>query len=226
MGLSRAGESENQGKTHITIRNTEKDHGSVPSDKHNQVMALQRRLSILEFTALGILFKRAPCTAYAVLSEFSHSATSAYRSGAGSVYPMLRRLEDAGLVASVARSERDRLLSLTPVGFEALRSWFDLTSEGGVSCCLDVLRSRVYFLRALSPQERATFLHEAIVGLERLLDSGRDTVKAYRNAGDRFSEVAMLGAVMETEARLRWLEIVLAHDDPLERDLPSLLGES
>ena len=171
-------------------------------------MALQRRLSTLEFTALGILFKRAPCTAYAVLSEFSHSSTSAYRSGAGSVYPMLRRLEEAGLVASVARSSRDRLLSLSPDGVEALRGWFDLTHEGGVSCCLDVLRSRMYFLKALTPEERDTFLSEAIAGLESLLGNCRETVEAYHRSGDRFSEVAMLGAVMETEARLQWLRVV------------------
>lgn len=170
------------------------------------LMGLDRKLSTLEFTVLGILLKKAPCTAYSVLMEFTSSATSAYRSGAGSVYPLMGRLEKAGIVQTLPDTGRDKLYALTPDGVEALRDWYDLTIEDDISCCLDVLRSRTYFLKVLEPDERLRFFDNAIKGLRMLLGRCEVKVEEYREAGDVFSEVAMEGAVLETKARITWLE--------------------
>lgn len=165
---------------------------------------MDRPLSALELTALGIVLKRGPCLAHAVVSEFSGSQTFAYRSGAGSIYPLLTRLTQAGLLGYA-----EKRYTLTDEGREALRTWIRPPFDGkDFSTNLDVLRSRVYFLRLLSPQEIEEFLTEAIGGLRTLLTECEGDLDGYRKRGDPFSELAMLGAVRETEARIAWLEEV------------------
>lgn len=165
---------------------------------------MDRSLSALELTALGIVLKRGPCVAHAVVNEFAGSQTFAYRSGAGSIYPLLNRLTKAGLLQFEAKR-----YTLTEEGREALRTWirppFD---DKDLSTNLDVLRSRVYFLKLLSPLEIEEFLAEAIRGLHKLREKCEEDLQSYIQRGDPFSELAMLGTVRETEARIAWLKEV------------------
>jgi len=167
---------------------------------------LDRALSTLELTALGIIYKRGPCLAHAVVTAFSSSQTSAYRSGAGSIYPLLRRLTDAGLLTC-----ENKRYSVTEEGLAALRGWvLPPLSESAAATTLDSLRSRTYFLKLLSRDEQIAFCNDAIARLTLTLDSCIKDMNGYAQAGDRFSELAMLGAVRETESRLNWLNEVLA----------------
>ena len=164
-------------------------------------MGLDRPLSALELTALGVILKRGECVAHAVVREFAGSQTFAYCSGAGSIYPLLKRLAAAGLVACSGR-----LYSLTEAGIAALRTWvrppFD---ESDFATNLDEFRSRAYFLALLDREEIDAFVVAGIAGLRVLLDHCLETLAAQRTSGDRFGELAMLGAVRETEARIGWL---------------------
>jgi DNA-binding PadR family transcriptional regulator len=175
-------------------------------------MSIERPLSPLELTALGIILKRGRCLAHAVVSEFAGSHTFAYRSGAGSIYPLLKRLAEAGLLRY-----SDRMYSLTDDGVEALRAWLRPPFDSAAfSTNLDVIRSRTYFLRLLSDEERSKFLDSAIEGLKGVLEGCFVSLAAQRASGDRFGELAMLGAVRETEARIAWLhEIREALEVPL-----------
>ncbi|HVT14379.1 MAG TPA: PadR family transcriptional regulator [Fimbriimonadaceae bacterium] len=170
-------------------------------------MALARKLSPLELTVLGVLSKRGPCTAYAVMSEFAGSATSFYRSGAGSIYPLLRRLAKAGILDVTDAGRGDKHYSLSSRGYEELRNWF-LLGVGGedFSSSLDLLRSRTYFLKVLSSTEREAFFDKAIQGLRLLLESCISGREEYERRGDPFSAMAMEGAVIETRARIRWVK--------------------
>lgn len=159
---------------------------------------------------LGIILKKGPCTAYAVMTEFTHSASSAYRSGAGSVYPLIKRLAQAGILS--AEGQREKRYRLSESGVDALRGWFDLTQDD-ISCCLDVLRSRTYFLKILTPQERCDFLESALKGLTVLLAQCELQVEAYAKAGDPFSEMAMEGAVLETKARIKWVKGMIGREE-------------
>ena len=168
-------------------------------------MGLDRSLSTLELTALGIVLKRGPCLAHTVLGEFAGSRTSAYRSGAGSIYPLLKRLTEAGLLAL-----EGRLYRLTDAGREALRGWLKGPfEETQFSCGLDEFRSRAYFLRLLSREEAVAFAEGALDGLRVLLGRCEETLRGYQASGDRFSELAMRGAVRETEARIAWMTELL-----------------
>jgi DNA-binding PadR family transcriptional regulator len=168
--------------------------------------SLGRNLSPLEFTVLGVLMKKGPCSGYAVLQEFTHSQSAYYRSGAGSIYPILKRLERTGLVC-----KEGKLLRLTAAGLSAFKEWFQAESpENEVTCSLDLIRSRMYFMKALAPEERLQFVDRLLAELAKLLQSCQASVQAYDVAGDPFSTLAMEGTVGETAARIRWLESVRA----------------
>lgn len=170
-------------------------------------MPLDRKLSPLEFTVLGILFKRGPCTAYAVMSEFVGSSSSFYRSGAGSIYPLLRRLAKAGILVVTDSPAGDKHYQLGELGLQELRGWFDFsTASDDFSCSLDLLRSRTYFLKVLSPSERDDFFDRAIRGLKVLLARCMADRDGYERRGDPFSTMAMEGTVKETKARIQWLK--------------------
>ncbi len=160
----------------------------------------------MEGTALGVIYKQGPCKAYAVLSAFANSQTSVYRSGAGAVYPLLQRLEGAGLIRSELAGEH-KLYTLTEEGLSVLTHWLDFSTEDAfVSCCLDDLRSRAYFLKALDSEARKRFAEASLASLKNLLAECRKQVDYYRKSGDAFSEFAMQGAVLETLARIRWMK--------------------
>lgn len=164
-------------------------------------MAIERPLSLLELTVLGVVMKRGRCVANALISEFAGSRTFAYRSGAGSIYPLFKRLAAAGYLRSVGRA-----YEITEAGLDAIRAWmrppFD---EDAFATNLDGIRSRAYFLKLLSPEERLAFADSMTAGLEALLGDCRRNLVAQQKSGDRFGELAMLGAVRETEARIAWL---------------------
>lgn len=163
---------------------------------------MNRELSTLELTALGVVWKQGPCTAYAVMREFAGSQTLAYRSGAGSIYPLLKRLRAAGLL-----SERGGKLRITAAGAQRLKNWALLRNYGReVFANLDPLRSRAYFLGALSTEDQNEFIENSLRGLNDLRREVKEKVRAYEQAGQRFSALAMQGAVYETEARIKFVK--------------------
>ncbi|HLP00156.1 MAG TPA: PadR family transcriptional regulator, partial [Fimbriimonas sp.] len=160
-------------------------------------VGLDRRLSVLELTALGILYKKGPCVGHAVLLEFSHSQTLAYRTGAGSIYPLLKRLHAGGFIELVGKK-----YAISQAGLEALREWF---GEHEASTNLDPIRSKLYFLGVLSVEEQIRFVDESLVSLREVLTSVQQGLADYVAAGSTLSQLAMRGAEIETEARIQWL---------------------
>ena len=69
-----------------------------------------RVLSELEGVCLGLVRKHEPCTAYRVRQELKAAPSSHWHASAGSVYPLLARLEDRGgrdfVVDGVLRQHR------------------------------------------------------------------------------------------------------------------------
>lgn len=163
-------------------------------------VGLDRPLSILELTALGILSKKGPCVAHAVLLEFSGSQTLAYRTGAGSIYPLLKRLHQTGYL-----SLEGKKYAITALGLSVLRQWL---ASDEVSTNLDPLRSRLYFIGLLPIEDQLSFVDRNLASLEGLLVRARQDVDSYKAANSHISALAMQGAVLETEARIQWLKSV------------------
>jgi DNA-binding PadR family transcriptional regulator len=136
--------------------------------------------------------------------EFATSQNLAFRSKAGSIYPLMTRLTQAGLLMNEGRKYR-----LAPAGMDELTAWVRAPfSADQVSTNLDLLRSRMYFLDVLDKAEVDGFLDYAESELKLLLERVQALVDEHRKIGDYYGELATIGAVKETEARIAWIQAV------------------
>ena len=168
-----------------------------------------KKLSELEGVSLGIVSKFQPCTAYAVRRMLKESPSSHWRASAGSLYPLLARLERSGLISSQPDEQDGRgrkLLHITPKGLNALREWIQAGAEQDmVSAVSDPIRFRSFFLDTLDTGQQKRFLDEMIVQMQGQLEITEDRVEKYPEAEDFFGHLGSLGAVYVTRARLDWL---------------------
>lgn len=178
---------------------------AVPSS--HRTIDRMRAPSELEGCVLGHLWKHGPCTAYAVRSAMLESPSLQWSGSAGAIYPLLERFEERGLVRSrkAMRGERESwLYTLTAGGRGRLREWLGPPlMPDVVSITADPLRTRMYFLGALSTRERSAFIASARTALQRHLAELENC-----SAMDVLDRLALRGAIRMTHARLAWLDEV------------------
>lgn len=169
----------------------------------------KRALSELEGVSLGIIYKQQPCTAYHVRRKLRQSPSSHWQASAGSLYPLLSRLEKDGLLETRLDDDDGRgrkLLKITAAGRRELRIWVlagsDLTHLSSVT---DPVRSRVFFLQILDAPKRRRY----ITGLIKQMEAYHLETKAHLDQiserDDLFNYLGALGAEKITAARLEWL---------------------
>jgi DNA-binding PadR family transcriptional regulator len=172
----------------------------------------KRVLSELEGVCLGLVRKHEPCTAYLLRRELKAAPSSHWRASAGSVYPLLTRLEGEGLLVTTSDKADGRgrkLLSITQQGRASLKKWLLAgASPEPISSLTDPIRSRTFFLDVLSTTERATYLDKLIVEMELYLSKTKDHLSNMSEMDDEYARLGALGAVRITEARLEWLQQV------------------
>lgn len=143
------------------------------------------------------------------MREFSGSPSSYYRGSAGTIYPLVRRLQKRGLLKASAgmRGRRHHVTyALSRTGLTALRKWLaPPLPEGAAAITFDPLRTRTYFLAALAPDQRRAFAAHAKEELEKQLAIVEAEVERYRQADDDLSALAMEGAVHVIRARIAWM---------------------
>lgn len=174
------------------------------------------RLSHLAYIALGVVSDEQPCTAYAVMRSFQTSSSTYFSGSAGAIYPLLKRLDAAGLVKAKrtkAGSRSRRHYSLTDAGKRALKGWLCAPiPEEDVAFTVDLLRTRVLFFDALGKRDRRRFVANARKLLEERIERRKAQLSAQRGGADRFAWIAGKSVVIADQARLKWLSL-------LEREL-------
>jgi DNA-binding PadR family transcriptional regulator len=174
-----------------------------------------RQLSELEGVSLGTVHKYQSCTAYRVRCELKDAPSSYWRASAGSVYPLLARLEEEGLVASKLDENDGRgrkLLSVTAKGRKSLKNWIMAGVEQGLlSSVTDPIRSRAFFLDVLSRAKQIEYLDEVITSMESYLAETRTYLESKSETDDLYEYLGSLGAMNMTAARLDWLNSVREH---------------
>ncbi len=174
-----------------------------------------RKLSELEGVSLGTVHKYQPCTAYRVRCELKGSPSSYWRASAGSVYPLLARLENEGLVATKVDENDGRgrkLLRVTALGRKSLKEWIMAgVDQGLISSVTDPIRSRAFFLSVLGRQKQIEFLDELISRMEDYLSETRTYLESKSETDDLYEYLGSLGATKVTAARLDWLYTVREH---------------
>jgi DNA-binding PadR family transcriptional regulator len=168
----------------------------------------ERALTDLEACVLGVVWRDGPCTAYAVRRELAASSTPRWSDSAGSIYPVLERLQALGLVAATARrwGERGKKeLSATAAGASRLRAWVpQVTAADVCGPTYDPIRTRFCFLAALAPAGRRRFLDDAARSTQQALDRLRGNART-RIRPDDFEALSIHASICELEGRLRWL---------------------
>ena len=162
----------------------------------------------MEYTVLGIAWKRGPCTTYALMMELSSSTSTFYKKRSSTTYPLVDRLIAMDLLAQSdevgARGERS--VVVTEAGMEALQRWLTVPLElGEVAHTVDFVRLRTFYLGAAKPQERERFLASALNQLASHEASCLRAIERYTEMGDEFSALATEGVLFETRARIAWL---------------------
>jgi|GEM_PF-966928 len=150
---------------------------------------------------------------YAMRKEMNKMRGGRWSAESGSVYRVLRRLQEDGLLLEgrkVGVPNRERTeYDLTRSGDALLHSWLTFPPDRGeLSFLVDPLRTRCYFLQRLKPQERVrvvkTWLQESklyMADLQRDLDAVQ-TADPIRNAG--YQNLMYLA-----QARHEWLKRLL-----------------
>ncbi len=164
----------------------------------------------LEGVVLGIVWSRGPCSAYVVHQRFSNSPTSGWASSTGSIYPAIARLEAQMFIKREAATGRGKggQLEVTALGEERLREWITMLAPEMGGPTVDPVRSRAVYMGVLDPEERQAFLDAA----ERNARAALAKIEAIQpDVQSRHSwalKASLLGAELETRARLEWIERV------------------
>lgn len=167
--------------------------------------------SELENVVLAVLWLKQPCTAYVVRKAFDESISAYWSSSAGSIYPLLRRLRRAGLVATTTRPIDQRaaqLLTLTRQGAAAARNWLTPPLPDPAELIgYDPLRTRMRFLSMMKPAAADRLIDDAHEKLKAALAAVRHAM-AKLPVTDVFDRLAHRNAIVTLAARLRWLQEV------------------
>ena len=170
-------------------------------------------LTDLEAAALGDIMEHQPCTAHFIRTSFRDSPAKHFSDSAGSVYPMMKRMEKLALISSKVQREGQRDVSYyraTAKGREALRRWVGPPIDESAMLTVDPLRTRMLYVGFLSRAKRTSWFKsvetELIAQLE-LVEEFHD--QALASVGDKnqiFMSIAHENAVMGLHARLQWLK--------------------
>lgn len=169
------------------------------------------KLSHLAYIALGVVAESQPCSGYAVMKQFQSSSSTYFSGSAGAIYPLLRRLEAAGLIKEdrhKAGTRTRRTYSLTESGSDALASWIcaPLPPED-VAFMVDLLRARTLFFEKIPKSRRKAFVKDARTQLERRISEFEHRIADTEKFG-QIDRVSFQSVVLIDRARLAWLDIV------------------
>jgi DNA-binding PadR family transcriptional regulator len=170
-------------------------------------MPRPRPLTELEGTVMGVLWARQPCTPYQVRREFLASPSPHWSGSAGAIYPLVQRLEKAGLVRSephATGSRRSRVYRLTPAGRRALVRWMGPpVADDIVGVPPDPLRARIALLARFPAAHQRQYLREIERRLVAMIARARHADASL--PGDAYSERFSRGAIAMQETRLEWV---------------------
>lgn len=169
----------------------------MPSGKHE--------LTDNEGTLLSLVLRIQPTTSYQIIKIYSDSPISNFNTSKGKIYPLINRLEEAGLIAK-KRIDTDRRrteeLRCTARGKQAIKDWV-LKVRSEHLLLDDPLRTKVQSFELLSPEERAQWILDVKEELHRKLEE----LEEYgRSVEVPFKEFVHDNAVRSIRARIDWLD--------------------
>jgi len=173
----------------------------------------------LESCVLACIAREGAATAYQVRRFLARSASTYWSDSAGSIYPLLDRLERRGWVRAEKTAWGTRTRSsyrLRAAGTRILRRWLSAPlGDDAVGHTFDPVRARLFFLDLVPSGERRGFVEDALTGTRRHLERHRTELREKRGSLTPWAVLGREGAIRELEARAGWLEHVLGRLDSL-----------
>jgi PadR family transcriptional regulator, regulatory protein AphA len=169
------------------------------------------------YVILGML-RKGPKSGYEIKAQADVSTRFFWAISYGQIYPELKRLEEAGLIAGETDPDsgrQRRVFSIGPAGEQALREW--LTRPGDMHSELrheGVLR--FFFADALDHAERVELLHAMRAQHERLREELAQIAPAAEAARDKGGNSLSL---LTLETGIAYQEFFVELCDRLERRL-------
>jgi DNA-binding PadR family transcriptional regulator len=160
-----------------------------------------------EGAVLGLIARNQPLTRYQLYKAFQQSPTTTYNTSKGSLYPLVARLIDRGLIGvESSKSQRDaELLSLTKSGYRALTHWIEQTGPQH-SIVNDPMLFRVLALSDVSRDERIRWIADA----KGLLLDRKEALNAHQDsAKSPYDDIVQGTALAIIDAKLEWLDRLL-----------------
>lgn len=170
-----------------------------------------RALSTIELSVLGLAWLRGPCTTYAIMKELATSQSTYYKSRAGTAYSVVDRLIQFKLIEHSTDPENgtEKLVQVTEEGRADLEEWLTPPIPiADIAHSADFIRLRFFFIGVLDPEKRLAFIDDSLASLRTHLERCEALIPANEAIGDRFGALATLSIILETKARIQWLEIV------------------
>ena len=168
-----------------------------------------------EATALSLLQRIQPATAYQIGKIYAASPVSNYGTSKGKIYPLIRRLKERGLLQSqpVAGDARGaEWLTCTAKGRQALRQWIK-SIRPTHTLLEDPLRTMLQSIDLLRPSEKMKWVEAAQAALSAKLGE----LEAYRETVFvPYKDLLHDNAAQSLRVRIDWLKRVrqaLAEDE-------------
>lgn len=158
---------------------------------------------------LGLSNENGPCSTYQLMKMMSMSGSTYYKSRAGTAYSVTKRLVGAGYFEQVPQESGDPHIKITEKGIQALREWVTPPiSPHDIAHSADLIRLRFYFISVVDQQARLSFIEDSLNGLKARIKDVENTMRLNAADGHYFATLATLSSIMETRARIEWLEHV------------------
>lgn len=166
-------------------------------------------LSENEGLLLSLSVRLGSVTAHQLYLIFEGSPLGSLNASKGSVYPIVRRLKERGLLIGKPvpnDGRRSELLMATEKGREAVKSWVARITSTHILPA-DPLRARLPSLDLLSRDEQLQWISRA----KQLNHAKADEVREYaQRTSFTFDEVVHNSALLALAAQARWLDELLA----------------
>ena len=171
----------------------------------------RKHLSELESCVLGVIWREGPSTAYQVRMAFAQSLTSSWRASTGAIYPLIRKLKNLGLIKERPIPDdlrKTKILEVTENGLAEVRSWVANMPDWIADPAADTIRTRYYFLSSLSEDQRRSVLAAWITGSQDKISQLSSEIQRFIDRGDKVEASAHRGAMMQLQARVKWLKSI------------------
>jgi DNA-binding PadR family transcriptional regulator len=163
-----------------------------------------------EGSLIGLVRRQQPVTAYQLYKIYELSPVSSFNTSKGSLYPLINRLKNRGLLASqsVTGDKRNtEQLTCTEAGIAAVAAWAKTVQPSDILLD-DPLRTKLLSLDLLSKEDQTRWVVEAKTEVSKKMK----TVKAYNlSVSVPFQQFVYNSALLALDAKMKWLDDLLYH---------------